>query len=377
VATELAVQRERLWHTGITMACFYVESGFRRFDDFSHHMILALGEPVRPYLGSLYDLIRRWPGLEHIAAEMWSPEEDDGYLALLSAATLAHDKTEPCTRNPDGDGRAQGQIRQLIKQALESPTADGLDQFLTFATRFRRLAVWNARMAYIQRPGARVIASDYEWSRAGRGVLPDAVPIIILWPFSPIRFVYELADTGPPIDRESFKDPFAVKGEFKKGTLFKLAANLKKQKKFKIEIEPRRQGFSYAGSAAGQGALPLTGADVLIGEFAHENAKTSEVRRTYPRSGSQSMIGSIHQSNSLLLPTNLGTFFAGILVVVLLTARKTTKADGRIADPLERMNEKSKQKRLPTSWRHEPAWKHAPPNISNVTRNGQRWTKST
>ena len=46
-------------------------------------------------------------------------------------------------------------------------------------------------MAYIQRPGARIIASEFEWQTVGRYVQPDAVPIIILWPFSPIRFVYE------------------------------------------------------------------------------------------------------------------------------------------------------------------------------------------
>jgi hypothetical protein len=50
-------------------------------------------------------------------------------------------------------------------------------------------------------------------------VQPDAVPIIILWPFRPIRFVYELEDTGPPIGRESINDPFAVRGEFRDGML--------------------------------------------------------------------------------------------------------------------------------------------------------------
>jgi hypothetical protein len=316
------MQRERLWQTGITMACFYVESGVRKFDDFSDYMILALGEAVRPYLGSLYEMIRRWPGLEHIAAEMWSPEKVEGYLAPLSAARSAHDKTAPNSRNPNGVGGAQGQIRQLIKQALESPTAEGLEQFLTFATRFRRLAVWNARMAYIQRPGARVIAPEYEWSRAGRYVLPDAVPIIILWPFSPIRFVYELADTGPPVNREDFKDPFAVKGEFKKGTLSKLAANLKKQKKFKIEIEPRRQGFSYAGSAAGQGALPLAGADMLIGDFAHGNAKTSEIQRTAPsfRITINDRLNS--QEQLVTLAHELGHIFCGHLGGCITSARE-------------------------------------------------------
>jgi len=183
----------------------------------------------------------------------------------------------------------QGQIRQLIKQALDNPSAAGLEEFLVFTTRFRRLAVWNARMAYIQRPGARVIASEYEWAGVGRYVLPDAVPIIILWPFSPIRFVYELADTGPPINRDDFHDPFAVKGELDERTLPRLETSLTKQKTFKIEIELRRQGFNHAGSAASQGVLPLAGStgisprdDRPIGEFAHENAMGSRLQPNAP-----------------------------------------------------------------------------------------------
>ena len=193
------------------------------------------------------------------------------------ASETAHIGTET-----DRSG-ADAQVRQLIKQALDAPTPGELGQFLTFATKFRRLAIWNAQMAYIQRPGARVIASEYEWKTVGREVLPDAVPIIILWPFSPIKYVYELEDTGPPLDRETIGDPFATRGEFQPGTLATLTTNLGKQKTFRVKIEPRRQGFSYAGSAASQGHLPFiqSGATTLhgaglIGQFAHQNARINE-----------------------------------------------------------------------------------------------------
>jgi IrrE N-terminal-like domain len=177
-------------------------------------------------------------------------------------------------------GNPARQIRQLIKQALETPTPANLTEFLDFSTRFRRLAIWNARMVYIQRPGARIIASEFEWETVGRHVLPDAVPIIILWPFSPIRFVYELQDTGPPIDRESINDPFAAKGEFPPATISALMSNLKKQKSFKIEIELRRHGFSYAGTAAAHGVTPIgqiQGASLQeapLGDFVRENSVT-------------------------------------------------------------------------------------------------------
>jgi len=185
------------------------------------------------------------------------------YVSPIGAAQPAHQ-----------DRHAQ--VRQLIKQALEIPTPEGLADFLNFTTRFRRLAVWNARMAYIQRPGAGIIATEYEWKTIGRQVLPDAVPIIILWPFSPIRFVYELQDTGPPIDRASIRDPFAVKGQFNGKVLSFLFAGLKKQKKFRIKLEPRRHGFRYAGTAAAQGTLPGIPDRSLdchpINEFVRENA---------------------------------------------------------------------------------------------------------
>ena len=75
-------------------------------------------------------------------------------------------------------------------------------------------------------------------------------------------------------------DPFAVRGEFRDGMLSKLLASLKKQKKFRIFVEARRQGFSYAGSAAAQGVLPVipslaaSSVTEAIREFAHENAST-------------------------------------------------------------------------------------------------------
>jgi hypothetical protein len=125
-----------------------------------------------------------------------------------------------------------------------------------------------------------------EWQSEKRFVKFDAAPIIILWPFSPIRFVYELEDTGPDIDREAIGDPFAVKGSLYPRVLSALVSSLKKQKSFKIKIEGRRQGFSYAGSAAAQGTLPIgavnnaLGNGSRIGEFVQENAVSGTFSNT-------------------------------------------------------------------------------------------------
>ncbi len=213
------------------------------------------------------------------------------YLAFARAQDEQElSATSPGSTEPTSQEEIAYQHRQvqlLIKQALEMPTPDDLEKFLDFTTSFRRLSIWNARMAYIQRPGARIIASEYEWKTAGRFVRPDGAPIIILWPFSPIRFVYELEDTGPHIDRETIKDPFAVKGALRPAVMSALISGLTKQKSFKIKIEGRRQGFNRAGTAAAQGTLPigpLSGSfneGRLIGEFVRENSASN----TRPISG--------------------------------------------------------------------------------------------
>jgi hypothetical protein len=91
-------------------------------------------------------------------------------------------------------------------------------------------------MAYIQRPGARIIASEFEWNTQRRTVQPDAAPIIILWPRSPIRFVYELEDSLPLIDRQKINDPFAVPGILPPKVLNTLLTSLRRQRTFRISL---------------------------------------------------------------------------------------------------------------------------------------------
>lgn len=236
--------------------------------------MMMLGDQIQRSFEFLGAWIRRW-------FQSWG----DNRLVPTDQQPLHQQPVQvqapPAPRPVPLEHSPQNQVRQLIKRALEHPTADELVQLLDFSNQFRRMAIWNARMAQIQRPGAAAIASEHEWNAIGRVVLPDAVPIIILWPFSPIRFVYELSDTGPPIDREKVQDPFAVKGSFNAQMLARLIAKLAVQKNFRINVEVTREGFHKAGSASGQGQLPSMAPPGLstdgtnrIGSFASANAKS-------------------------------------------------------------------------------------------------------
>jgi len=106
------------------------------------------------------------------------------------------------------------------------------------------------------------------------------VPIIILWPFSPIRFIYELEDTTPPLRHDDLTDPFAAIGEFKPEVLTRLIKSLAQQKTFRIKVAMRRLGSARAGSASKQDALPIDhgfGENCVIGTFAGDNSTTNQL----------------------------------------------------------------------------------------------------
>ncbi|MBR4886704.1 MAG: hypothetical protein IKU16_05440 [Muribaculaceae bacterium] len=65
-------------------------------------------------------------------------------------------------------------------------------------SRFRHLAPYNAILVEMQRPGARYVLSEKEWrNKYDRGIKPNARPLIVLVPFGPVDFLFEINDTYP------------------------------------------------------------------------------------------------------------------------------------------------------------------------------------
>jgi len=60
---------------------------------------------------------------------------------------------------------------------------------------------FNAMLLHIQKPGLTYAASAYDWAtRFERIIKEDAHPLLILWPFGPGAFVYDVQDTeGKPL----------------------------------------------------------------------------------------------------------------------------------------------------------------------------------
>lgn len=145
-------------------------------------------------------------------------------------------------------------VDRLFKDALASQGPTAFTAFIDFARRLSNLSVYNAMLVRLQRPGAAAVATERRWNGAGRTVRPGAIPIVVLRPFGPVSFLYEVADTeGKPLPGEH-ANPFAAYGDLDEvewGRVLKLH-----REKNNIRIEERNFGSFLAGNARNLQAMP-------------------------------------------------------------------------------------------------------------------------
>lgn len=88
---------------------------------------------------------------------------------------------------------------------------------LEFVVRLRNVAPFNAMLLQVQKPGLSYAASARDWrERFGRSPKAGARPLLILWPFGPVAFVYDVWDTEGkelPADVASFSARGTIGGK--------------------------------------------------------------------------------------------------------------------------------------------------------------------
>lgn len=102
-------------------------------------------------------------------------------------------------------------------------------ELCNFIKKFPHIAPYNAMLIHIQKPGSQYVASANEWARRfNRFINPGARPLVILRPFGPVAFVFELGDTNgnAPFPPELI-NPFNVEGEIPEIIFSNLIKNLK------------------------------------------------------------------------------------------------------------------------------------------------------
>jgi len=106
--------------------------------------------------------------------------------------------------------------------------SDKCRELFEFVKKFPRIAPYNAMLLHIQKPGSQYVASASEWERRfKRKINPEARPLVILRPFGPVSFVFELSDTyGNDPFPEELLNPFKVNGNISEAAYNRLTNNL-------------------------------------------------------------------------------------------------------------------------------------------------------
>ncbi len=93
--------------------------------------------------------------------------------------------------------------REEIKSAIDELYAtvhdyrlsDCFKKLVQFCAKFKTYAPYNAMLIREQRPGAKYVLSAARWKDYNRLIKTDSRPIIVLMPFGPVHYLFDVEDT--------------------------------------------------------------------------------------------------------------------------------------------------------------------------------------
>ena len=87
-------------------------------------------------------------------------------------------------------------IDRLFRDVKRYRKCSEFKKKLEFYASFPYLGVYNAALVEQQRPGARFVLTSKKWlEKYNRKIKPNARPVIILMPFYPVEFLFDITDT--------------------------------------------------------------------------------------------------------------------------------------------------------------------------------------
>lgn len=179
--------------------------------------------------------------------------------------------SEGAFQNERNNQRAE--LDQLFRNVRAFRSTNEAKELFDFTVRFRFLSPFNAMLVRAQRPGCRFVATAYDWKKKyARSIKLTATPLVVLWTFGPVNFMFDISDTEEIPDKEGepipdlAKDPFKCEGADPSAVFNALLDNMPGQG---IIVYQQKLGAHGAGSigpihrryfqfaSSGKNALPL------------------------------------------------------------------------------------------------------------------------
>ena len=165
---------------------------------------------------------------------------DNDIRGASFSETGSSGEESPPTEEESQDPGEVAALSQLFRRSVRYRRAEEYKRFLDFVGKFSQYSPYNAALLHVQNPGVSFTATRRQWrERFDRVPEPGARPYVILQPFGPVLFVYDLPDTEPRSAEaqelpEKVTDPFAVEGELSDETWTRTLQNCRKQEKVAV-----------------------------------------------------------------------------------------------------------------------------------------------
>ena len=94
------------------------------------------------------------------------------------------------------DKNERSLLTQLLDDSKLYKNGKNFKELLEFTNKLSNFAPFNSFLLHIQKPGLSFAASKNDWhNKFNRTIKEGARPLLILWAFAPVAFVYDVADT--------------------------------------------------------------------------------------------------------------------------------------------------------------------------------------
>lgn len=130
----------------------------------------------------------------------------------------------------------ENNLNELFQEVEAYRKSETLRKYLDFCANFHMVGAYNATLIQTQRDGVRYVLTAEKWRKFNRRPKADANPLVILMPFSPVDFVFDVSDTehipGAEVveyeeELERMAHPFKATGKVDKAQMDTLLSNLK------------------------------------------------------------------------------------------------------------------------------------------------------
>lgn len=102
-------------------------------------------------------------------------------------------------------------INRLFQDIERYRKSENFKMMLDFYASFPYLGVYNAALVEQQRPGARMVLTVKKWAELyDRKIKSNARPVIILLPFYPVEFLFDIYDTRPNGKYSKTEDNYVI-----------------------------------------------------------------------------------------------------------------------------------------------------------------------